>query len=341
MRILVIQLRAIGDVLCATPVVSYLKQVLPDASVDFLVEPVSRSLIETHPGLNEVLVYDKTRGWNEIKRVRSKRYDAVLDFMNNPRTAYLTAFSGARWRVGFRRSVRTLAYNVPVSVPEEPEYVPKRRIRMADAWLSGMGISSQTPATVRPALHLSEEDEQHADQWIKKENLEGKKFVVLMPVHKHAICRWRPEGFRSVGLNLAQSGYRVYVAWGPGEETLAQEIRAGHENVLLPRPPDDLRKFAAVLKRSALLLANNSGSMHLAVSVGTPTVTIYGPTRAIDWNPSLAKEADNGNDLVVEAADVACLGCRLKDCPVGHLCMTHLDERTVLNACRTLLNRVR
>jgi ADP-heptose:LPS heptosyltransferase len=232
-----------------------------------------------------------------------------------------------------------LAYNVAVPVPEEPEYVPKRRIRMVDAWLNRIGVSPKTPSTFRPVLRLTPEDERDADQWIKSENLEGKKFAVIMPVHKHPICRWRPEGFRSVGLHLSQMGLKVYVAWGPGEETLAQAVRSGQENVLLARPPDSLRKFAAVLKRSSFLLANNSGSMHLAVAVGTPTVTIYGPTRAVDWNPSRLPESDNGKDIVVEAADVACLGCRLKDCPVGHLCMTHLEERTVLNACQAILNR--
>ena len=101
MRILLIQPRAIGDVLCTTPIINYLKKAIPDARIDFLVEPLGKALLETHPGLNEVLIYDKKKAFQEILRVHRRRYDTVLDFMNNPRTAYLTAFSGASWRVGF------------------------------------------------------------------------------------------------------------------------------------------------------------------------------------------------------------------------------------------------
>jgi ADP-heptose:LPS heptosyltransferase len=339
MKILLIQLRAIGDVVCTTPAIAYTRAAYPNATIDFLVEPISAPLLQTNPHLNEVLVYDKKHPAAEIRRVRARRYDAVIDFMNNPRTGALTAFSGARWRVGFERSIRRFLYSLPVRPALEPEYVPLRRIKLIQAWLRDQGVPLPKLENVRPSIVLSSDDEAFANNWIKSERLEGRRLVIMLPIHKHAICRWRPEGFRAVARQLsAISGVRVYLGWGPGEETALREVAHGIENIVGFCPPAELRQIGAIYKRASLVLANNSGSMHLAVAVGTPTATIYGPTRPIDWSPSYCPEASNGRDAVLIAPEVACLGCRLKECPVGHLCMTYLSEKTVSAAATELLS---
>jgi ADP-heptose:LPS heptosyltransferase len=339
LKILVIQLRSLGDILCTTPVLAYLKSALPHSEIDFLSEPVGTSVLETNPHLHEILVYDKAHPLREIKRIRSRRYDAVLDFMNNPRTAYITAFSRARWQVHFYHWVRSLFYNLAVPVPIEPEYVPLRKLRMVRTWLEKAGLPTPPVQAVRPQIFLTKEDENFAAQWIKAEGLEKKKYVILVPVHKYPICRWRPEGFQKVGQAISQKNFKVYLAWGPGEEKDISDIRQGYEGCLGVRPPAEVRKIGAVFKRAQLVVANNSGAMHLAVSVGTPTVTIYGPTRPIDWNPSLSGAQEKLQDIPLTASGVPCLGCRLKKCPVGHLCMTRLSEEAVLAACDGILNR--
>ena len=97
-RILVIQLRRIGDVILTTPAVAALKARWPRAELDFLVEPAGAEALAGNPHIHELIVY-RARGplgalpW--LRRVRRKRYDWVIDFMGNPRTAFLTSFSGA------------------------------------------------------------------------------------------------------------------------------------------------------------------------------------------------------------------------------------------------------
>jgi ADP-heptose:LPS heptosyltransferase len=98
-----------------------------------------------------------------------------------------------------------------------------------------------------------------------------------------------------------------------------------------------MRQMGAIFKNARLLVTNDSGAMHLAVAVDTPTVTIYGPTRPIDWNPSLTKEAPKNHDVALTAENVDCLGCHRDSCPVGHLCMTKLDEKTVMEAVNKIL----
>ena len=148
MRILIVQLRRVGDILLTTPVAPYLRQAIPGASVDFLCEPMGKTVLETNPHLSNVLIYDRKHALREIARVRSRKYDAVLDFLNNPRSAHLTAASGARWRVGFKNGFwGSVCYNVAAPVPKEPEYVPSRKLRLVRFWLETAGIPAPAPAS--------------------------------------------------------------------------------------------------------------------------------------------------------------------------------------------------
>lgn len=339
MKILLIQLRRIGDILLATPVISYLKKNLSQSSLDFLSEPLGRDLLEGNPHVNEFLIYNKGKSLSEILRIRSKNYDAVLDFMGNPRSALLTGLSGAKWRVGFNRRGRSFFYNLAVKVPEQPEYGALRKIRMVQAWLKKINTPFSQAQKIRPEIYLNSQDENFAQEWMRKENLEGNTFVILAPAHRHEIRQWRAEGFREVGLRLSRKNdLKVFLAWGPSEGDLMEQIRKGVENELRLLPPTTLRQMAALFKKAKLVISNDSGAMHLAVAVGTSTVTLYGPTRPIDWNPSLAGLNNLKQDIPLTAPDVACLGCHLGTCYVGHLCMTHLKEQEVVKAAETLLN---
>jgi ADP-heptose:LPS heptosyltransferase len=181
MKILIIQLRAIGDVICTLPAIVALKQALPAAELHFLVEPSAKPIVESHPGISKVLVYDKSRARQEIARVRAEKYDAVFDFMNNPRTAYITGFSRAPWKVSYTCGVRSLFYNFVVPEPVEPEYVPKRKIRLVNAWLQKIDKKPVLQASYRPQLRLTAEDETFAADWAARENVNGKKDCGVVP----------------------------------------------------------------------------------------------------------------------------------------------------------------
>jgi len=300
MKILIVQLRRIGDILLTTPVVWGLRKKFPDAQIDFLVEPMGLSVLETNPDISEVLVYGKTNGLAEIFRIRKRRYDVVLDFLNNPRTSYLTGFSGAKWRVGFKKPLRSFLYNLPVPIPFEPEYVPKRKIRLANEWLKEMAKTALEPSGLRPRLFLNNEDRQFAEDWIKSEQLQGRSFAIIAPASRRQKRQWRPEGYRSVALSLKDNlKVQAYLVWGPGEEKLVDEIRRGHEDKILALPKTTVRQMAAIIKKSRLLFSTDSAAMHSAVAMGTPTVTIYGPTRPIDWNPSLVEKKEIPTDIPI------------------------------------------
>lgn len=335
MRILLIQLRRLGDILLTTGAISAVKTSFPEATVDFLCEPIGKPILETNPQLSDVLVYQRNRGISEIRRVRKRDYRIVIDFMNNPRSAYLTGLSGAQWRVGFKKFGRSLFYNINAPVPLEPEYVGLRKIRLVNELLNTLGKPPCSLNSGRPRIWLNAEDQAFAEQWLKSENLNGRSFVVMAPIHRHPIRQWRLDGFRELGVRIHRDlGVPVYAAWGPGEEGQIHRLCGDSGDLIKPLPPTRYREMGAIFQKARLVVTNDSGAMHLAVAVGTPTVTVYGPTRPIDWNPPAEPNSQN---IAVVAESVACLGCHRGRCPVGHLCMTQLGESDVFRACRLIL----
>jgi ADP-heptose:LPS heptosyltransferase len=337
-RILIIQLRRIGDILLTTPVISYLKSALPEAKVEFLAEPMGRAVLESNPNLDALHIYDKDHPLNEIRELRRRGYTAVIDFLNNPRSAALTALSGARWRVGYRTTARSVVYNFRPAVPAAPEYVPARKLRLTRDWLAHAGQPHPEPRSLRPELFLRDQDNAFAQNWMKEKGLSDRGFFVLVPAHRHPIRAWTPEGFRETAFHLKRT-YKmpVFLAWGPGEEGVREAVRVGVTQEIGVLPPTTLPQMAAIFRRSRLVVTNDSGAMHLAVSVGTPTVTVYGPTRPVDWNPSLAERRSAPHDIAVQASHVPCLGCHLLQCPVGHRCMKELPFSNVADACDALI----
>jgi ADP-heptose:LPS heptosyltransferase len=336
MRILIIQLRQIGDILLTTPVISYLKQVLGTAQIDFLTQPLGKQIVETHPLIDNLYIYDKKSPFKQIRNMRKHAYDAIFDFMGNPRTRILIAFSQAKWKVGRGKGLRSLFYNLPISESEYPNYVPLEKIKFVDAWLKKLNIKSQEPQKIRPELNLTPSDHQFVNDWTKTEGLTS-PYVILIPTHRHPIRRWGEQQFQRLGLKINEKiGYPIYLAYGPGEEELINRIRNGHKMVIRALPQTTIRQMAAIFQKAKFIVTNDSGPMHIAVAVGTPTVTIYGPTLARDWHPTSGNYQEGGKDIPLWSKDVACVGCHLSHCPVGHICMTHMSVDHVFKACQEL-----
>ncbi|OVE76122.1 hypothetical protein BVX98_06490 [bacterium F11] len=333
-----IQLRRLGDILLTTPAISYLKKQYPQASIDYLSEPIGKLALQKNPNLNDVLIYDSKNPIGEIKRIRSKKYDVIFDFMGNPRTAVLSRLSSAKLRVGFPHHARSFFYNLKPVKAKKPEYNGLRKVRLIQAWLNKLGQPTPEPMFIRPQLFLTDEDEKYAQEWIKEQNMGSSPFVVLAPASRIPTRRWGPDGFRDLGLDLYRKmNIKVYYAWGPSEEGLIQSIRDGYENELKMLPATNIRQMAAIIKRAQFVVSLDSGVMHIAVAMNTSTVTIYGPTRPIDWNPSLTDEAPTVQNEIVQVQNLDCLGCHLNECPIGHYCMKRLSKDDVFRFCEQIL----
>ncbi|MFA6318728.1 MAG: glycosyltransferase family 9 protein, partial [Elusimicrobiota bacterium] len=272
-RILVIQLRRIGDVLMAVPAMAALKKRYPDAEVDFLVEPPSDEVLAGNPHIGRVLVY-RSEGWRDylswLVRVRSERYDWVIDFMGNPRSAILTAASGAALRAGPAHVGHRWAYNVRMVQSSTTRYAGREKIRL----LSALGVPD-TEADFLPKVYLG-----------TPEGPDPCGPIALAPASRKPTRQWPARHYVALGRMLRERfGCPVLVLWGPGEKGLADEVAAAIGEGASAPATRTLAEAARVLAVCRLLVTNCSGTKHLAVSLGVPTVTVHGSSDPASWTP--------------------------------------------------------
>lgn len=330
-KILVIKLRAIGDVILATPVLENLQQAFPSAQIDFLTEKPCASIVEGHPAVHEVLVLDRKQKRASralVQQVRQRRYDVVFDLFGNPRSAVLTWLSGAPMRVGFLFRGRKYAYTLKV----EP-----RGDRVHEVEFNLDALRALQIPIVSRQLHVAVDVESasFAAKFWREHNLEDRLVIGLNASGGWYTKRWPLENFAHLGDRLHRElNAVVLLLWGPGEledmKTIAQNMQAPY----LLAPSTNLKQLAALLSRLTLLVSNDSGPLHLAAAMDTRVVGIYGPTR-----PELQGPWGDGHETVVKTG-LRCLGCNGVTCKiVTHDCMQQLGVEVVWQAVRRTLKK--
>lgn len=289
----IVKLSSLGDVVHTLPLASALRRAFPRARVVWLVEAREAAVLRDHPGLDEVIVVD-TRGWRRLlragacarlaaevrqtrRRIRDARLDVVIDAQGLLKSAVLVRWARADVRVGFaaawsKEPLAALATNCRVDPPASAVHV----VDQYRALLQPLGVGDTSPVFHLPT---SARAEARMDDLFAACALEARQGVVtLNPGAGKPVKRWPVEHFRALSRGLLDRGMRVVVAWGPGELDLAQAIHAGQAPGAVLAPPTDLDDLLALLRRSALLVAGDTGPLHLAAALGVPTVAVFGPT---------------------------------------------------------------
>jgi ADP-heptose:LPS heptosyltransferase len=314
---LVIQLRQIGDVVLTTPIPRILKEERPGCRVTFLTEKPSDQLLADNPYIDEVWLNDRKGSWLDTLRLagrlRRERFDAVLDFMGNPRSALLSFLSGASVRVSYPAKVRGSLYTHRVEPGKAYAVEIKKRL------LSPLGLES---ARNRPEIFLSEEERAKGRE-LRGRLCEGAaRLITVDPSHRRATRRWPAAHYGALCRQLRQAwGAAPVVLWGPGEESDADQVVASSGGAALKAPPTRLREMASFLAAADLHVGNCSAPRHMAVAVGTPTFTILGSTSAGWTYPS--------PEHTQTALGLPCQPCNRNDCPRDLVCLRDLPPELV------------
>ena len=168
------------------------------------------------------------------------------------------------------------------------------------------------------------------DAWMRAHGLGSRALVACLPAGTWSTKTWIPERFSAVMDRMHGSADVVWL-WGPGEEPLARacQSRMTHPSTLAP--PTTWEELGALLERSSLLVSNDSGPKHLAIALGIPTVTIFGPTNPGAWQPPA------GPHVAIEATGLPCLHCNETRCPLPGedfmRCMRDVTADQVASAC--------
>lgn len=319
--ILVVQLRRLGDVILTTPALEALKKRYPGAKLDFLVEKPGAEAVAGHPAIDEVLVYDAEGALGALSwalKVRARKYDWVIDFLANPRTALLTALSGAKVKAGPAHVRRSWAYDHKMVQSPLAVYAGLEKVR----WLKDLGVTPED-APVLPRLFVAERPARVGN------------VIGLVPPSRQVTRRWPAESYARLGRLLRDKhGARLKVFWGPGEKALAEEVARGIGAGASVIPETrTIAELGRELAECRLVVTNCNGPKHVAVALGVPTVTIHGSSDPASWTPA------HPDHLAVRLEELSCIGCRSNECPYKLECMTQLPPERVLTAVESLLAR--
>lgn len=283
-RILLIQLRQLGDILLTTPAITALRRAYPDAQIDFLAHSMGRLILRDNPSINELLTYHEQDSWgqqyNLIRTLRRKRYDLLFDFMFNPRSAFLSWISRAEHRVSFE-SRRSWAYHHCVPKLQKTDYIVREKFTL----LQSQGIACDDERLVLPF------QKRDTEVWQKfRDSLDQteqkRAWVVLSPTHRREARRWPLQRYQHLADRLQEDyGAVVIWAWGPGEKEFVQQVQQGTARPSYLMPETSFAELAAFFANCDLFIGNSNGPSHVAVSSGIPSLQLHGPTLARAWCP--------------------------------------------------------
>jgi heptosyltransferase-3 len=287
MKILVIQLRQLGDILLTTPVLRELKRAIPGCNITFLSHSMGRLILDDCPFIDDYFNYGSDWSLRQetslAKTLRERHYDIAFDFMGNPRSALYTLGSLARERVAFR-SARFWCYNKTVPRNGPRQYIVRDKFRLLEA----SGITTDWNAADRLVLPWFEKDTAPVMKFIGQHPwATGTPLrVVLSPTHRREPRRWPLERFASLADFLARNwGAFVTWIWGPGEEADIDAAMSLCQEKTYKAPPTSFREMAALIANMDLFIGNSNGPSHVAVAAGTSSLQLHGPTSAINWCP--------------------------------------------------------
>ncbi len=275
-RFLVVRLGSLGDIVHTFPAVAGLRDSFPNSEIVWLTHPRWRFLVESSALTSQVWTIE-TRTLSSIRgivrQIRSARWDAAIDYQGLWKSAALPFLGGIKRRIGFS-SDTIREYGVPVLYTE--------RVRSAAAHIADQNGELSLRAGARDPvasfrLDVSQEDEAAVLAELQKSGLG--RYLVLSPGGGWRSKCWPPERFGSLCRLIHDSlGLRCVINYGPGEDDLVAAIRATSGNAD-PLPYDaPLNRLMALLRNALCIVGGDTGPLHLAVTLGTRAVVLFGPT---------------------------------------------------------------
>jgi len=281
-NILLIRLSSLGDIVLASPAIRAVRQHFPDARISMLVAKQSADLIAENPHLDEVIPFDREardKNTSEMMRIirilREREFELVVDFQRKFRTGLLAYLSGAKCRVG----------NGPLCTIRVPDRINKHAIDRYFDLLHAIGIKTKDR---RLELFLAKSDRVYARKILNAKGVCPDRIkVALFPGAGWKLREWMPARFAAVGDRVAvHFEAQVLLFGGPKERELVDHVAS-----LMTTTPITvaealpIRRFAALVEQCNLFITNDTGPMHIAAAMQTPTVALFGPGDHIRFQP--------------------------------------------------------
>jgi heptosyltransferase-2 len=325
MNLLVIQTAFIGDVVLATSVLEALHARFPDASIDFLVRKGNEGLVEGHPFIRNLLVWDKKGAkYRELVRLvrtlRAARYDHVVNLQRHFTTALLTVLSGAAETVGFAENPLSRLFTRRVPHVMSASAVGVHEV---DRDLALVAHLTGSTARVMPRLHPRPAD-------VERTRSDG-PYVTISPTSVWFTKQLPAERWVAM-IERIDPGTRVLLLGGPADAPACERIRAAarHPRVEVMAGRLTFLESAALMRRATMNYVNDSAPLHIASAVDAPVTAVFCSTLpAFGFGP-LSPSA-----RVVQVEGLSCRPCGVhgrRSCPEGHFACAQIPPERILGA---------
>lgn len=287
MKILLLQLKRIGDLILTTPAITALREKFPEAHLSLVVSPAVAELLPAISGIDKVMIVrgkpDDALDWLALT---FSRFDYCLDFTRNDRSSFLTFLSHARKRItsdhpNLRTKFRARSYNELVESPVNLLHTVDYHLGL----LQPLGIHNASRAI---RLDLPESKVAKAAELLAAAHVAG-EFVLLHPGSARAEKFWEVNRWAEVIDHCLERGMTCILTGGrsPAEQAQISAIKAAAKSneVIDLSGKTDLLTLAALVREARMLVTVDSAPMHFGAAWGTPQVVLFGPTNPFHWHP--------------------------------------------------------
>ena len=334
-RILISRMSALGDTILTLPVACALRRHFPDAFLGWVVERRAASVLDGHDCIDEVIILD--RGWFTSARglaaarqqLRKLQFDVAIDCQGLTKSALAGWLSGAGLRIGARGQ-----HGCELSPWLNNHLIQPSASHVVDRSLELLGPLGIARPAVEWRYVIDDSNRHFAHQATQSLGLRD-SFAIINPGATWDSKRWEMKRFAAVARYLGQR-HRLpsLVVWGNEEEQrLAKEIVAAGGGDAVLAPASDLGQLAALIEAGRLFISSDTGPMHLAVAVGTPTIGLHGATHPEDCGPHGARH--RSIQVGMET------GSRRQRRRADNSAMLSITAETVCQTCDSLLDRSR
>lgn len=310
-RILVIQTAFLGDAILATSMLETLHQAFPDAKLDFLVRKGHESLFDGHPYLHKVLVWDKKKDryknlWKLVQHIRAQQYDQVITLQRFASAGFLTAFSGAKARIGFHKNPFAFAFT----------YTRTHELKWGTHEIDRNFslIQKLVRCTVQPPrLYPNPAD------YSSVKSYQSERYLCIAPASVWFTKQYPAERWAEL-VDSIPATYAIYILGSPADVALGEklmELANRKEKITNLCGKLSLLQSGALMEHATMNYVNDSAPMHIASAMDAPVCAVYCSTvPAFGFGP-LSDES-----YIVEIEEpLDCRPCGLhghKACPEGH-----------------------
>ncbi len=333
-RILVRSTNWVGDAVMSIPALEALRARFPRAEIVLVSKPWVSELYWHHPAVNRQIIYKPKsehrgpRGFMKLVReIREEQFDLAILLQNAFQAAWMTRMARIPVRVGYATDHRSALLHDPIEPPPPAAYGHQVNYYLQLLFRAGLIAKPEPVEEIR--IRLSDEEKSWALKKLESLGLGGQRYLVgIAPGAAFGPAkRWPPERFAGLADRLIGAlGADVLIFGSEAERPLAEEIAGTMKHTpIIMAGETSLRELLSLMAGCRMIVANDSGPMHLAAAMGIPLIAIFGSTDERATGPL-------GTRVRIVKKGVECSPCGRRECPIDFRCMTELSAEEVYRA---------